>query len=93
MTKAELVDHIYSDNDITKKATSKIVDDLFKVLSKAIQEDGRFNYPGFGTFTVKDRKGRNGRNPRTGEKIWIPPSKTVRFKPAPKFKDSLNGES
>ena len=59
------------------------------VLKKAIGKDKRFAYPGFGTFTVRKRKARTGRNPQTGDKIKIAASKTVAFKPAPKFKGSL----
>ena len=90
MTKAELIDWVYSKHeDLTKKATGEIVDNVFDALAEAIRSDGRFSYPGFGTFTVKDRKARPGRNPRTGEPIHIPASRTVGFKPSPKFKDSL----
>ena len=55
----------------------------------AISNGGRFSYPGFGTFTVRERKARTGRNPRTGEAIKIPKSKTVAFKAAPGLKGDL----
>ena len=58
-------------------------------MHKAIKKDKRFSYPGFGTFTVKKRKARKGRNPKTGEIIDIAPTRTVAFKPAPNFKASL----
>ncbi|MBT5633626.1 MAG: HU family DNA-binding protein, partial [Nitrospina sp.] len=56
---------------------------------KAIKKEKRFAYPSFGTFTVRSRKARKGRNPRTGEEIKIKASKTVGFKPAPTLKNSL----
>jgi DNA-binding protein HU-beta len=54
-----------------------------------VKKSGRFSYPGFGTFTLKKRKGRTGRNPRTGAEIKIAPTKTVGFKPSPDLKKSL----
>ena len=54
-----------------------------------IKKEKRFAYPGFGTFTVRARKARTGRNPQTGEAIKIKASKTVGFKPAPTLKNTL----
>ncbi len=89
MTKADLIDSVHGKADgLSKKAVGELVDATFDALGAAIR-GGRFSYPGFGTFTVKENKAREGRNPQTGAKIRIPKSKTVRFKPAPKFKDSL----
>jgi len=92
MTKAELVNKVHECAgvpDFTKKNTGELVEALFEALKEAIKQDGRFAYPGFGTFAVKTRKPRTGHNPQTGEAIAIGESKTVSFKPAPAFKDSL----
>ena len=92
MTKAELINEVLKTKglpDLSKKATGEIVDAVFSTLSKAIKKDRRFVYPGFGTFSVRKRKARVGRNPRTGEKIKIAAAKTVTFKPAPQFKKTL----
>ncbi|OIP32919.1 MAG: hypothetical protein AUK47_19950 [Deltaproteobacteria bacterium CG2_30_63_29] len=90
MTKAELIEKVYEGADgLTKKQTADLVDSVFAALSDAVRSGNRFTYPGFGTFTVKDRAARDGRNPRTGDAIKIPSSRTVSFKPAPKFKDTL----
>ena len=89
MTKQNLIDTVHGQADgLSKKAVGDLVDATFSALSAAIRE-GRFSYPGFGTFTVKDIKAREGRNPQTGAPIKIAASKTVRFKPAPKFKETL----
>ena len=90
MTKAEFIDKVHeaAGEGLSKKSTGEIVEAVFETLSEAVRE-GRFNYPSFGTFTVKERAAREGRNPRTGKPIKIAASKTVGFKPAPKFKDSL----
>ena len=90
MTKAELIDAVHKAIDgRSKKETAHIVQATFDALSTAVREGGRFSYPGFGTFNVKERGERQGRNPRTGATITIPASKTVSFKPAPSFKNSL----
>lgn len=95
MTKSELINAVHTraaDNgiDLTKKATGEMLDILFDVVAGSINSDQRFSYPGFGTFTVKHRKAREGRNPRTGKPIKIPASYTVAFKPAPNLKDLVN---
>jgi DNA-binding protein HU-beta len=91
MTKAELIERVAKDAGpaISKKMVSTIIESSFEHLHKAIRKDKRFTYPGFGTWTVKKRKARKGRNPKTGEMIAIAPTKTVAFKPAPNFKASL----
>ncbi|UCD85979.1 MAG: HU family DNA-binding protein, partial [Deltaproteobacteria bacterium] len=75
--------------DLSKAATEKLIDEAFSAIAGAIRKDKRFSYPGFGTFTVRSRKARTGRNPQTGATIHIKASKTVGFKPAPGLKDSL----
>ncbi|HAS17870.1 MAG: integration host factor [Nitrospirae bacterium RIFCSPLOW2_12_42_9] len=92
MTKAELVDAVQKaskGSSLSKRETEDVLDSIFEVLCKAIKKDRRFAYPGFGTFSVRSRKARSGRNPRTGEPIKIKASKTVSFKPAPKLKNML----
>lgn len=91
MTKAELIAAVQSsaDGDISKRALEEIIDCTFKTIAKDIKKTKRFAYPGFGTFNVKKRKARKGRNPHTGETIKIKASKTVGFKPAPTLKGSL----
>lgn len=91
MTKAELIERVSKDIGpfVSKKRVTNIVESVFDHLYKSIRKDKRFTYPGFGTWAVKKRKARKGRNPKTGEVIMIAPTKTVAFKPAPNFKASL----
>jgi len=92
MTKADLINEVLKTKglpELSKKATGEIVDAVFSTLSKTIKKERRFAYPGFGTFSVRKRKARVGRNPQTGERIKIAAAKTVTFKPAPQFKKSL----
>jgi DNA-binding protein HU-beta len=91
MTKAEFIDtvHAAAGGDLTKKQVGELVEATFESLGEAIKSGERFSFPGFGTFTVKTRAARIGRNPQNKQPINIPESKTVSFKPAAKFKDSL----
>ncbi len=95
MTKSELINAVNAaaadqDIELTKKDTRALIDILFETVAGAIKEEERFSYPNFGTFTVKFRKAREGRNPRTGDKIQIPSSHSVGFKPSPTLKDLVN---
>lgn len=91
MTKAELVESLYKkfDGEITKKMTADMVDAMFENMTRAIKKEKRFSYPGFGTFEVRKRNKRKGRNPQTGEVIDIKASKTVGFRAAKALKDKL----
>ena len=91
MTKAEFVDQVVkaSGGGLSKKDANSVLDTAFEVMAKAIGEEKRFTYPGFGTFRVSERSARKGRNPRTGETIEVKASRTVSFKPAPSLKDAL----
>ena len=92
MTKAELVDAIAKDTrslNVSKRAVEEIVDSAFTNIAKAVKKELRFSYPSFGTWNVRKRAARKGRNPQTGAEIRIKASKTVGFKPAPSLKASL----
>lgn len=89
MTKQELVDAVAEKAEVSKAAAKEIIDATFEEIVKSIKKDKRFAMPGFGTFTVRERKAKTGRNPKTGESIKIKASKTIGFKPAPTVKDKL----
>jgi DNA-binding protein HU-beta len=92
MTKAELVEKVcqtLKHRDLSKAAINEICDACFENLAKGVRKDKRFTYPGFGTWTVRLRKARKGRNPQTGAVINIPASKTIGFRPSPELKQTL----
>ena len=92
MTKDELIAAVIKtckNDDPSKRMVNDIVDSAFQAIGKSVKKEKRFAYPGFGTFTVRNRKARTGRNPQTGATIKIKASKTVGFKPAPALKKSL----
>lgn len=91
MTKAELIELVQAEagEGVTKKQTGEIIEAAIELIKKAVKKEKRFNLADFGTFTVRTRKARTGRNPQTGATLKIKASKTVGFKPAPGFKDML----
>ena len=89
MTKGELIDAVSKSANISKVAAGDAVDATFDSIAKAIRKSKRFQVPGFGTFTVRSRKARKGRNPQTGAVISIKASRSVGFKPAPVLKKGL----
>ncbi|OGQ84838.1 MAG: integration host factor [Deltaproteobacteria bacterium RIFOXYA12_FULL_58_15] len=91
MTKADLITALHKgrEDKITKKLVGELIDEVYENMANAIKKDKRFAYPGFGTWTVRNRKARKGRNPQTGEVIKIKASKTVGFKPSVTLKSKL----
>ncbi|MFC1610977.1 HU family DNA-binding protein [Myxococcota bacterium] len=91
MTKAELIEKLHKgrEDKLTKKLVGDLIDEVFDTMGTVIKKNKRFSYPGFGTWTVRNRKARNGRNPQTGETIKIQASKTVGFKPSLHLKNRL----
>ena len=90
MNKAELVAAVHSSGNHTSRAAAQqAVEDVLEAISTGISNDGKVQIVGFGTFSVKERAARTGRNPRTGESIEIAASKSVGFKPGKGLKDRL----
>ena len=89
MTKAELIEAIAKDTELTKKAAGEALEAAVGAIKKAIKKDKGLTIPDFGTFKLRQRKARVGRNPQTGKTIQIKASKTVGFRPSPSFKKSL----
>jgi DNA-binding protein HU-beta len=91
MTKAELAEKLHAkwNGKLTKKVVLELMDGVFENVGLALKKEKRFSYPGFGTFAVRQRKARDGRNPKTGEKIKIKASRVVRFRAARILKEKL----
>lgn len=89
MTKAELIDKMAKDADISKAAANKAVDSLVDGIKKTLKKGGKVTLVGFGTFSVAKRAARKGRNPQTGAAIKIKASKSPKFKAGKAFKDSI----
>ncbi len=82
MNKAELIEHVATKAKITKKAAAAAVDAFVDAVKTTLKKGGELRLVGFGTFGVKKRKARKGRNPRTGETIKIPAQKVPFFRPS-----------
>ena len=90
MNKADLVNAVQNTGNHTSRAAAQqAVEDVLSCISEGIANDGKVQIVGFGTFAVKERAARTGRNPRTGESIQIAASKSVGFKPGKALKDNL----
>ena len=90
MNKAELIDAVADSADISKAAAGRALDGALSAITKALKKGETVTLVGFGTFTVRKRNSRTGRNPRTGESIKIKASKAPGFKPGKALKDAIN---
>ena len=80
MNKSDLVSHLSGELHTSKLAATRLLDSVLEGIQKGLLEEGSVTLTGFGTFEVKDRKSRIGRNPHTGEPIHIGPGKRVGFR-------------
>jgi DNA-binding protein HU-beta len=89
MNKAELIDQIAKDADITKAQANAALDSFTATVVASLKGGERVTLVGFGTFSVSDRAARNGRNPQTGAVIKIQARKVPKFKAGKEFSDAL----
>ncbi len=90
MTKAELVEKMAKDAEISKAAAGKALGSFVDGVKKALKKkDGKVTLVGFGTFSKVRRKAREGRNPQTGKKIKIKARNAVKFKVGKALKDAI----
>ncbi len=90
MNKSELIDSVAEAAGLSKADAGKAVDALASTVTGALKKGDQVTLVGFGTFTVRDRAARTGRNPRTGAAINIPASKVPGFKAGKALKDAVN---
>lgn len=91
MNKRELVDAVAEKTGLPKSGAEEAVDAVVGAISSALQSGDKVAVPGFGTFEVRERAARTGRNPQTGESMEIAASRSAAFKPASALKQGLNG--
>ncbi len=89
MTKAELIEKMAKDADVSKAAAGKALDSFVDGVKKSLKKGDKVTLVGFGTFSVSKRGARKGRNPRTGEVIKIKASKAPKFTSGKAFKDAI----
>ncbi|MGQ4877000.1 nucleoid-associated protein HU-beta [Billgrantia sp. LNSP4103-1] len=90
MNKSELIEAIAASADIPKAAASRALDAMVDTVTESLKKGDSVSLVGFGTFTVKERAARTGRNPQTGKPIQISAAKVPTFKAGKALKDSVN---
>lgn len=88
MNKTELIEAISTRSNTTKAQTATMLDGLIDVVQETLVDGNSVQLVGFGTFTVTERAGREGRNPSTGKPLTIPAKKVVKFKPGKNLADA-----
>jgi len=89
MNKTELIESIAEGASLSKADAQRALDSALQAISKALKKGDTVSLVGFGTFSVRKRAARSGRNPATGETIRIKASKSPAFKPGKAFKDAI----
>lgn len=97
MSKPKLIDSVWEQTrnhpeheHLKKKDITKCIELAFDEIIFTLKAEEKFSYPGLGTLKLHNRAGRKGRNPATGEEIYIEPKTTVKFKPTKSLENSLN---
>lgn len=90
VTKADLVEEVVRITELPRKESEAVVETIFESIIGALQGGDRIEIRGFGSFRTRQRRGRTGRNPKTGAKVEVPPKKIPFFKPSKELKDFVN---
>ncbi len=91
MTKAGLVEEVSRVTELPRKESEELVETVFESIIKALQSGDKIEIRGFGSFRTRQRRGRIGRNPKTGARVEVPPKRIPFFKPSKELKDYVNG--
>lgn len=90
MNKSELIEKIAESADLSKAGAQRALDGVIDAITEGLQKGESITLVGFGTFAVKDRAARTGRNPQTGADIQIPAARVPSFKAGKALKDAVN---
>ena len=90
LTKADLIEEVLKVTELPRKESETIVETIFDSIIESLQSGDKIEIRGFGSFRTRQRRGRVGRNPKTGEKVEVPPKKIPFFKPSKELKDFVN---
>jgi len=93
VTKAELVEEVTRVTEIPRKESEAVVEAIFDSIISALQANDKIEIRGFGSFRTRERRGRTGRNPKTGTRVTVPAKKIPFFKPSKELKDYVNNRS
>jgi DNA-binding protein HU-beta len=90
MNKGELVDQVAAKASVTKKQADAVISAAVEAIMEAVSEGDKVTLVGFGSFESRDRKAREGRNPKTGDKMQIPATRVPAFSAGKLFKDKVS---
>lgn len=93
LTKADLVEEVARTAQVTKKQAEEIVQTVFATIVDSLHAGRKVELRGFGSFRIRSRGARLGRNPKTGERVEVPPKRIPYFKPGKELKEQLNRAS
>jgi len=93
LTKADLADAIYAALPVDKQKAAQIVEDYIELIKEALSKENKVMLSGFGSYEVKFKPPRRGRNPQTGESIILRARKVVKFKPSQLLRKAINGQT
>jgi len=91
LTKADLIEEVLRITELPRKESETIVETIFDSIIDSLQKGQKIEIRGFGSFRTRERRGRVGRNPKTGAKVEVPAKKIPFFKPSKELKDFVNG--
>lgn len=91
LTKADLIEEVLRITELPRKESETVVETIFDSIIESLQKGDKIEIRGFGSFRTRQRRGRIGRNPKTGAKVEVPPKKIPFFKPSKELKDFVNG--
>jgi integration host factor subunit beta len=90
LTKADLIEEVLKITELPRKESETIVETIFDSIIESLQKGQKIEIRGFGSFRTRERRGRVGRNPKTGAKVEVPAKKIPFFKPSKELKDFVN---
>jgi integration host factor subunit beta len=91
VTKADLIEELVRVTDLPRKESEAVVETIFGTIIGALHDGDRIEIRGFGSFCTRQRRGRTGRDPKTGAKVEVPPKRIPVFIPSKELKDRVNG--
>jgi integration host factor subunit beta len=93
MTKADLIEEVSRVVEVTRKESEVIVETIFDSVVKSLRQREKVEIRGFGSFRTRERQGRIGRNPKSGERVEVPPKTIPFFKPSKELRDVVNNSA
>jgi integration host factor subunit beta len=93
MTKADLIEEVSRVVEVTRKESEVIVETIFESVVKSLRAGEKVEIRGFGSFRTRERQGRVGRNPKSGDRVEVPAKTIPYFKPSKELRDVVNGGS